>query len=75
MEQEVSVRDTKSTILKAYKDVLKKLKEEKKVDRKAELKKTEEKHTVERASKASPEKIVNEIATLKIELNKTLDDI
>ena len=75
MEQEISVRDTKSTILKAYKEVLKKLREEKKEDRKTELKKSEEKQIVERASKVSPEKIVNDIASLKIELNKTLDEI
>ena len=75
MKPEVSVRDTKSTILKAYNEVLKKLQEEKKTDRKAELKKSEEKTILEQASNTSPEKIVKDVASLKITLSKTLDDI
>ncbi len=74
MEPEVSSRSTKTEILDAYNALLKKLKEQKPVDRQVEKEKAEKVQIVETAAQNSEEKIVKGLADLKLGITKALDE-
>lgn len=75
MEPEITARSTKNEILEAYNALLKRIKEQKPVDRQAEKEKTEKKEIVETAAQNSVEKIVKGLADLKLGITKSLDDM
>ena len=75
MTAELSTRNTKNEILEAYNELLKKVKEQKPADRQAEKEKTEKKDIVETAAQNSVEKIVKELAELKLAMAKSLDSV
>ena len=75
MAAELSTRNTKNEILEAYNELLKKVKEQKPLDRQAEKEKTEKKDIVETAAQNSVEKIVKDLAELKLAIGKSLDSV
>lgn len=75
MSDEISAKNTKNEILEAYQEALDQLKAAKKKN-KQEMKLTEEKReTVLQAANHSTDDIVNNIATLKLSLVRSLEDI
>jgi len=75
MEKEISVKNTKSEILQAYEDVLKKLEEQKVPDTKAAIEAQQKQKTVEKADSNTFEGIVKDIAGLKVTINATLEKL
>lgn len=74
MGPEISARSTKNEIMEAYNALLKKVKEQKPVDRQAEKEKVEKREIVDTAAQNSVEKIVKSIAELKLSITKSLDE-
>ncbi len=74
MEPEVTPKSTKTEILDAYNALLKKIKEQKPVDRQVEKEKAEKVQIVETAAQNSEEKIVKGLADLKLGITKALDE-
>lgn len=75
MSSEISVKNTKNEILEAYHEALEKLQSIKRVS-KQQVKVTEEKkETVAKAISHSTDDIVKNIATLKLSLVRSLEDI
>src|SRR5262245_37569765 len=74
MEPEITAKSTKNEILEAYNDLLKRLQEQKPVNRQAEKEKAEKKEVVEAAGQNSVEKIVKGLADLKLAMARALDD-
>ena len=75
MTAEMTSRNTKNEILEAYNELLKKVKEQKPIDRQAEKEKAEKKEIVETAAQNSVEKIVKDLAELKLTIAKSLDSM
>jgi hypothetical protein len=75
MEPEITVKSTKNEILEAYNALLKRIKEQKPVDRQAEKEKVEKKEIVETAAQNSVEKIVKGLADIKLAITKSLDEM
>ena len=75
MSAEMSTRNTKNEILEAYHALLKKLREQKPVDRQAEKEKTEKTQIVESAAQNSADTIVKDLAELKLSIGKSLDRV
>lgn len=75
MTDEISAKNTKNEILDAYHDVLKKLKESKKINKQEQMAIEEKKEVVETASKSTTEEIVKNLAELKLALVKSLEEI
>jgi hypothetical protein len=75
MEPEITAKSTKNDILEAYNALLKRLQEQKPVDRQAEKEKVEKKAIVETAAQNSVEKIVKGLADLQLAMTKSLDDM
>ena len=73
--QEISAKNTKNEILQAYNELLKKVREDKPVDRQAEKKKEEEKAVVRSASQHSIEQIVRGLADIKLDIGKSFDNL
>lgn len=74
MEAEISAKSTKNEILDAYNALLKRVQEQKPVDRQAEKERVEKRAIVETAVQQSDEKIVKGLADLKLAITKSLDD-
>lgn len=72
---EVSGKSTKNEILKAYNELLAKIKYEKPLDRQEEGKKEKEGRIVKDASQNSTEKIVKGLAEIKLEIGNSLDTL
>lgn len=72
---EITERNTKTEILKAYNEMLKKIKEEKTADRKAEKKQKEEQEIVTQAQQTSSDDIINRLASVKIDITKSMEDV
>jgi hypothetical protein len=75
MEPEITAKSTKNEILEAYYALLKKIKEQKPVDRQAEKEKAEKKEIVETAAQNSEERIVKGLADQKLAITKSLDEM
>lgn len=75
MEKKVSPTSTKSEILNAYNELVKKIQESKQENPKAEQEKKVKETTVETAAKLSDEEIIGAISALKLSLNSKLDKI
>ena len=75
MEKKVSPTSTKSEILNAYNDLVKKIQESKQENPKAEQEKKVKETTVENAAKLNDEEIIGAISALKLSLNSKLDKI
>lgn len=75
MEPDISLKNTKNEILEAYQAALKKLEDSKTPDRQAEKVKAEKKELVETASQNSVEKVVKNLAELKLVIAKSLDEL
>lgn len=72
---EITTKNTKTDIIKAYNELLMKVKEQKAPDRQAERKKEEEKKVVNTASQTTIEKIIKSLADVKLEIVKSLDTL
>lgn len=72
MEKDMS-KSTKNEILAAYNELLTKVKEQKTIDRQDEKRKHEEKEIVAVASDTSMEKIVKNLANIKVDIVNSLD--
>lgn len=72
-DTKISTRSPKNEILDAYNELLKKMQEQKPVDRQVEKKKEEEKKIVSSASQLSTEKIIKGLADLKLEIGKSFE--
>ena len=72
---EVSGKSTKNEILRAYNELLTKIKEKKPLDRQEEGKKEKEIKLVKEASQNSTEKIVKGLAEIKLEIGGALDTL
>ncbi|MFO1350275.1 MAG: hypothetical protein U1F68_06175 [Gammaproteobacteria bacterium] len=75
MESELSTKNTKNEILDAYNALLKRVKEQKPVDRQADKEKAEKVQVVESAARTSVEKIVKGLAEQKLTLTQSLDEV
>ena len=75
MEKKLSPTSTKSEILNAYNDLVKKIQESKQENPKAEQEKKVKETTVENAAKLNDEEIIGAISALKLSLNSKLDKI
>ncbi|MBN2481700.1 MAG: hypothetical protein JXB19_08175 [Bacteroidales bacterium] len=75
MEKKISTTNTKAEILKAYDELLEKLKQSKQENPKVEQERKIKEETVKAATDLSDEKIINQISALKLTLNTTLDKI
>lgn len=75
MEKEISSKNTKNEILKAYDELLQKVHQQKKQDPKGTAIQQKQEATVRKAEDLSNETIVKEIAGLKISLNASLDKL
>lgn len=74
-QKEISAKSTKNEILEAYNDLLKKIQEDKPLDRLAEKKKEGDKEIVKAASQNSIEKIVKGLAEIKLDIGNVLDTL
>jgi len=74
-KKEISSKSTKSEILQAYNEILGKIQQEKTPDRMLERKSVEEKKIVKEATQNSIERIVKDIAEIKLEVGKALDSL
>ncbi len=75
MEKKLSPTSTKSEILNAYNELVKKIQESKQENPKAEQEKKVKETTVETAAKLTDEEIIGAISALKLSLNSKLDKI
>ncbi len=75
MEKKLTPTSTKSEILNAYNDLVKKIQESKQENPKAEQEKKVKETTVENAAKLTDEEIIGAISALKLSLNSKLDKI
>jgi len=75
MEKKLSPTSTKSEILNAYNELVKKIQESKQENPKAEQEKKVKETTVESAAKLTDEEIIGAISALKLSLNSKLDKI
>jgi len=75
MVKAVSDKSTKTEILEAYNELLTKMKEQKAMDPKAVKKEAEEKELVRTASLSSIEDIVKRLASLKLDIVKSMDGL
>ncbi|MDI6735832.1 MAG: hypothetical protein QME42_06520, partial [bacterium] len=79
MEQNLTMKDKKEDVFKAYEQLLAKYKEKEKaaksVDKEAEVKKVAEDTVVKKATAYTVEGIVKGLANLKLDLSKTLTDL
>lgn len=75
MEKKINLSSTKSEILNAYNELIKKIQGSKQENPKAEQEKKVKEATVENAAKLSDEEIIRAISSLKLSLNSTLDKI
>jgi hypothetical protein len=75
MESQVSEKNTKAEILKAYESLLKNVKQEKSDVPKAIFEETAQKETLEKVVGTTNESIVKNIAELKSAMNVSLDDV
>lgn len=75
MDKKVSTVNTKTEILNAYNELLQKIQETKQDNPKTEQEKKIKEATVTNATNLSDEKIIGQISSLKLTLNKTLDKI
>ncbi|HQM70342.1 MAG TPA: hypothetical protein PK521_13620, partial [Bacteroidales bacterium] len=75
MEKKLSLTSTKSEILNAYNELVKKIQESKQENPKAEQEKKVKETTVETAAKLTDEEIIGAISALKLSLNSKLDKI
>ena len=75
MEKKLSLTSTKSEILNAYNELVKKIQESKQENPKAEQEKKVKETTVETAVKLTDEEIIGAISALKLSLNSKLDKI
>lgn len=75
MTKTISDKNTKTEILEAYNDMLEKIKEQKAMDAKAVKKEVEEREIVKKASQHSVEGIVKNLADLKLEIIKSMDNL
>ena len=72
---EVTVKSTKEQIFTAYQEVLAQLESKQVSDPVSEKRKVQEHEIVSKASKNSSEGIVSDLANLKINLNKEIDNL
>ncbi len=72
---EISAKSTKNEILKAYNELMERIKVEKPQDRSVEIRMKKEKEILESASKHSVEKIVKGLAELKLEIGNVFDTL
>lgn len=75
MPKTITEKSTKTDILDAYNEVIAKVKEQKAADQKAVKKEVEEKNAVESASQNTIEDIVKKLASLKLEIVKSIDGL
>jgi hypothetical protein len=75
MAKTVSDKSTKTEILEAYQEMVAKAKEQKAADQKATRRENEEKEVVGSASRNSVEDIVGKLASLKLEIVKSIDGL
>jgi hypothetical protein len=75
MEPEISLKNTKSEILSAYEEMLKKVQEKKTDEPKKVQEQQKQENLVKKAASLSNENIVKGIAGLKVELASTLDKL
>jgi molybdenum-dependent DNA-binding transcriptional regulator ModE len=75
MEPDVSLRNTKSEILSAYEEMLKKVQEKKTEEPKKVQEQQKQDNLVKKAASFSNENIVKGIAGLKVDLSSTLDKL
>ena len=73
--KKVSTTNTKNEILKAYNDLLHQVKEEKAPEPRKEMEIKKREETLGEATGQSEEKIIHQIASLKLTLNSSLDSI
>ena len=73
--EEISLKNTKSEILDAYYEVLKKLEQTKKLSKQEEKLIAEKKEIVTEASIGSADEIVKGLANLKLTVNKSLKEL
>lgn len=73
--KKVSTTNTKNEILKAYNDLLHQVKEEKAPEPRKEMEIKKREETLGEATGQSEEKIIHQIASLKLTLNTSLDNI
>lgn len=74
-EKRIDSRSSKGEVLKAYRELLEKVKDENKRTPQEEKKRKDEAKTVETAVQNSAEKIVKSISELKLGLGRTLDSL
>lgn len=74
-EKEISGKNSKSELLEAYNELLEKVKKQSTTDRKIEKETEQKAETVRSASLNSDEKIVKNIADLKLTIGSSLDKI
>jgi hypothetical protein len=75
MTKTISEKNTKTEIIEAYNEVLAKLKERKAVNQQTVKKETEVKESLKEASANSIDDIVRNLAGLKVQIVKTIDDL
>jgi len=75
MEKKVNPTSTKTEILKAYNDLIKKIEDSRQDNPKTEQEKKISETTVSTAASLNEEKIIGQISALKLNLNSTLDKI
>jgi hypothetical protein len=75
MESEISTKNTKSEILSAYDELLKKIQDKKTEEPKKVQEQQKQENLVKKAASLSNESIVKGIAGLKVELASTLDKL
>jgi hypothetical protein len=75
MIEEISTKNTKNEILDAYNDLLKRLKETKKLSKQEEKAREDKKEIVVLASKQTANEIVTSLAGLKLSLAKSLEEL
>lgn len=74
-QEEVSLKSTKQEILAAYQEALDKLKSDQKENIKKEKAVQEESELVQRACDTSKEQIIQNLASVKLNLTKTIDEL
>ncbi|MGA1868014.1 MAG: hypothetical protein ACMUJM_05635 [bacterium] len=71
----ISEKSKKNEILEAYNELLNKVKSQKPLDRQAEIAQVEKKKVVNAASQLSVEKIIKDLADIKLEIGKLFDNL
>ena len=72
-EKEISAKNSKNELLDAYNELLEKVQKQSPMDRKSQKESEEKEETVRSASSNSEEKIVKNIAELKLNIGSSLD--